>query len=82
MIVFQPEQCWDKFFLRIGIAHHKGGFCIDELLCVLGLMVFGGGWQRNKDDSELQAKLSKNIGKFARPNAADDIVNQIVSVIN
>ena len=36
---------------------------------------------RLKDDRELQAKLSKNIGKFARPNAADDIVNQIVSVI-
>ena len=35
-----------------------------------------------KDDLELQAKLSKNIGKFARPNAADDIVNQIISVIN
>ena len=36
---------------------------------------------RLKDDRELQAKLSKNIGKFARPNAADDIVNQIVNVI-
>ncbi len=37
---------------------------------------------RLKEDSVLQAKLSKNIGKFARPNAADDIVNQIISVIN
>ena len=37
---------------------------------------------RLKDDYELQTKLSKNIGKFARPNAADDIVNQIVSVID
>ena len=36
---------------------------------------------RLKDNRELQAKLSKNIGKFARPNAADDIVNQIVNVI-
>ena len=36
---------------------------------------------RLKDDRELQTKLSKNIGKFARPNAADDIVNQIVNVI-
>ena len=36
---------------------------------------------RLKDDRELQDKLSKNIGKFARPNAADDIVNQIVNVI-
>ena len=36
---------------------------------------------RLKEDSVLQAKLSKNIGKFARPNAADDIVDQIVSVI-
>ena len=36
---------------------------------------------RLKDDLELQAKLSKNIGKFARPNAADDIVNEIVKVI-
>ena len=36
---------------------------------------------RLKDDLELQAKLSKNIGKFARPNAADDIVNEIVNVI-
>ena len=36
---------------------------------------------RLKDDHELRAKLSKNIGKFARPNAADDIVNQIVNVI-
>ena len=34
-----------------------------------------------KDDRELQAKLSKNIGKFARPNAAEDIVNQIINVI-
>ena len=31
-----------------------------------------------KDDKELQAKLSQNIGKFARPNAADDIVQVIV----
>ncbi len=37
---------------------------------------------RLKEDRELQAKLSKNIGKFARPNAADDIVNQIVNVIS
>ena len=29
-------------------------------------------------DKELQAKLSANIGKFARPNAADDIVHVIV----
>ena len=29
-------------------------------------------------DKELQAKLSANIGKFARPNAADDIVQVIV----
>ena len=36
---------------------------------------------RLKDDLELQTKLSKNIGKFARPNAADDIVNEIVKVI-
>jgi UDP-N-acetylglucosamine--N-acetylmuramyl-(pentapeptide) pyrophosphoryl-undecaprenol N-acetylglucosamine transferase len=36
---------------------------------------------RLKDDLELRAKLSKNIGKFARPNAADDIVDQIVNVI-
>ena len=36
---------------------------------------------RLKDDLELQVKLSRNIGKFARPNAADDIVNQIVNVI-
>ena len=36
---------------------------------------------RLKEDYVLQAKLSKNIGKFARPNAADDIVDQIVSVI-
>ncbi len=33
---------------------------------------------RLKDDRELQAKLSANIGKFARPNAADDIVKVIV----
>ena len=36
---------------------------------------------RLKDDLELQTILSKNIGKFARPNAADDIVNEIVKVI-
>ena len=36
---------------------------------------------RLKDDHELRAKLSKNIGKFARPNAADDIVDQIINVI-
>ena len=33
---------------------------------------------RLMDDRELQAKLSANIGKFARPNAADDIVKVIV----
>ena len=31
-----------------------------------------------KDNRELQAKMSTNIGKFARPNAADDIVQVIV----
>jgi len=30
---------------------------------------------------EKQQKMSTNIGKFARPNAAEDIVNQIVKVI-
>ena len=34
-----------------------------------------------KDDKALQAKLSTNIGKFARPNAADDIVDQIIKAI-
>ena len=34
-----------------------------------------------KEDKELQATLSKNIGKFARPNAADDIVEQIIKAI-
>ena len=33
---------------------------------------------RLKDDHELQAKMSANIGKFARPNAANDIVQVIV----
>lgn len=32
-------------------------------------------------DKDLQEKLSTNIGKFARPNAADDIVNVIMSVL-
>ena len=35
-----------------------------------------------KDDPELQAKMSANIGKFARPNAADDIVDQIIKAIS
>ena len=35
-----------------------------------------------KDDQVLQAKLSENIGKFARPNAADDIVNVIIKSIS
>jgi UDP-N-acetylglucosamine--N-acetylmuramyl-(pentapeptide) pyrophosphoryl-undecaprenol N-acetylglucosamine transferase len=37
---------------------------------------------RLKDDHELQAKMSANICKFARPNAADDIVDQIIKVIS
>ena len=37
---------------------------------------------RLKDDHELQTKMSANIGKFARPNAADDIVDQIIKVIS
>ena len=37
---------------------------------------------RLKDDRELQTKLSTNIGKFARPNAADDIVNVIIKAIS
>ena len=36
---------------------------------------------RLKDDKALQAKMSTNIGKFARPNAADDIVDQIIKAI-
>lgn len=32
-------------------------------------------------DKALQDKLSTNIGKFARPNAADDIVDQIIKAI-
>ncbi len=32
-------------------------------------------------DKALQEKLSTNIGKFARPNAADDIVEQIIKAI-
>ena len=32
-------------------------------------------------DKTLQAKLSANIGKFARPNAAEDIVNVIIKAI-
>ena len=34
------------------------------------------------DDKALQAKLSENIGKFARPNAADDIVEVIIKAIS
>ena len=33
-----------------------------------------------KDDEGLRAKLSANIGKFARPNAADDIAGIIMEV--
>lgn len=33
------------------------------------------------NDKALQEKLSNNIGKFARPNAADDIVDQIMKII-
>ena len=32
-------------------------------------------------DQEMQAKMRNNIGKFARPNAADDIVEQIIKAI-
>ena len=34
------------------------------------------------DDKEMQEKMKTNIGKFARPNAADDIVEQIIKVIS
>ncbi|KWW24500.1 MAG: UDP-N-acetylglucosamine--N-acetylmuramyl-(pentapeptide) pyrophosphoryl-undecaprenol N-acetylglucosamine transferase, partial [bacterium F082] len=34
------------------------------------------------DDPDLQGTLSSNIGKFARPNAADDIVDQIIKAIS
>ena len=37
---------------------------------------------RLKDDRVLQAKMSTNIGKFARPNAADDIVEVIIKAIS
>ena len=37
---------------------------------------------RLASDKALQTKLSENIGKFARPNAADDIVDQIINAIN
>ena len=32
-------------------------------------------------DRQKQEEMSKNIGKFARPNAADDIVDQIIKFI-
>ena len=35
-----------------------------------------------KTDKALQAKMSENIGKFARPNAADDIVDVIIKAIS
>ena len=34
------------------------------------------------DDIDRQEKMRANIGKFARPNAAEDIVEQIVKTIN
>ena len=34
------------------------------------------------DDASSQTKLSANIGKFARPNAADDIVDVIIKAIS
>ena len=34
------------------------------------------------DDASSKAKLSANIGKFARPNAADDIVDVIIKAIS
>ena len=33
------------------------------------------------DDKAMQEQMKLNIGKFARPNAADDIVEQIVKII-
>jgi UDP-N-acetylglucosamine:LPS N-acetylglucosamine transferase len=33
-------------------------------------------------DKDLQDRLSANIGKFARPNAADDIVDVIIKAIS
>lgn len=35
-----------------------------------------------KDDNDLQAKLSENIGEFARPTAAADIVEVIIKAIS
>ena len=37
---------------------------------------------RLKDDRELQTKLSTNIGKFARPIAADDFVEVIIKAMS
>ena len=37
--------------------------------------------QQLVNDKPMQEKMKNNIGKFARPNAADDIVEQIVKVI-
>ena len=33
------------------------------------------------NDPEAQAKMRDNIAQFARPNAAEDIVDQIIKVI-
>ena len=33
-------------------------------------------------DTDQQERMKANIGKFARPNAAEDIVDQIVKTIN
>lgn len=37
--------------------------------------------QQLVNDKAMQEKMKANIGKFARPNAADDIVDQIIKVI-
>ena len=59
-VVFQAEQRRDEILRRVGGAHHDGGFGVDELLGVFGLVVFGGGGQRHEDDGLLHQGQLRN----------------------
>ena len=78
MVVFQFEQRRDEILLGVGVAHHDGGIGVDELLGVLGLMVFGGGGQRHEDDRLLhECQLRNRHGAGARDDHIGQAVGQI-----
>ena len=72
--------------LEVSVSHHETKNALQLVEAGAALMVRNADTEKElvpalmklAGDRALQAQLSANIGKFARPNAANDIVEQII----